>query len=432
MEKRMIVTGIICVVVILCACVVSFIPSIFYAYSVEIPKDTDLPLNNSSPFKMNLSFPCNPPLIFTNQSVICKPPCDWLPYSEREQLAIVIADWFTAVFSITCFGIVLVTWIKLPELMKFPHFIILIMAGSQPFIVLLVNIPKFGKTTKFYCNSPFLDKTPSTYCEVQGFLIHYTSLVIGEMFVLYNAVLMKRLVIDKIPTETQNNRILVAIFLALFILPLLAPFYVLKYGGNYLAVNLRHCFPKDATVAYYSTLLPQQIFFCVGTTFLLLVIFKIIKERKSALIASPSQAKRREVQLQKIAIQFIMVIISYVICSYLTYGVICITLHNRKAYRIFLERYFGCLMFMKDCPKDFRRYNVSCAVFVLFILSGNVFQCGTFILLAGKKTARQLWKSWWCNVVDVFRPAVGNASSPKTSSVQELQQSSMEQNESIQ
>ena len=42
----MIVTRIVCVVVILCACVVSFIPSIFYAYSVEIPKDTDLPYNN--------------------------------------------------------------------------------------------------------------------------------------------------------------------------------------------------------------------------------------------------------------------------------------------------------------------------------------------------------------------------------------------------
>lgn len=62
------------------------------------------------------------------------------------------------------------------------------------FIEILVIIPKLEERSKLFCSSEFLDEAvsaPTTFCETQGALIHFVSLVIGELFVIYNAVLLK-------------------------------------------------------------------------------------------------------------------------------------------------------------------------------------------------------------------------------------------------
>ena len=55
--------------------------------------------------------------------------------------------------------------------------------------------------------------------------------------------------------------------------------------------------------------------------------------------------------MQKIALQFIVVIMSYIVSILLSYGVLCIQLNNRKAYKMSLENYFKCLIFHKNCPE---------------------------------------------------------------------------------
>ncbi|CAB3983939.1 uncharacterized protein LOC111334640 isoform X1 [Paramuricea clavata] len=430
MKTGTILAYVLCGVIIICAWVVCFLPTIFYMNPLEIP-----PNENHVNVSLNTSlmplFPCNPPLIFSNQSGFCKPACDWLPFSKQEQHGMLIADWITTIFCITCFCIILATWLKLPEFMKFPHFIILLMAGITAFIEILVIIPKLGKESEFFCSSVFADEAinkPTAFCETQGVLIHYTSLVIGELFVIYNAVLLKHLVLDKLPCESYSKKFLSILFLAVLILPIFPVIYVLKAGDSYTVLYLRYCFPRNADEGYFSCLLPQQLFVGIGTTCILLVIFKLIKERKSSLIGSPSQARRRQIQLQKIAIQFIIVIISYIVCVYLSYGVLCIQLNNRRTLGKSLEEYFGCLIFTKNCPEDFREYVTPYGLMIVFLLAGIVFQGGTFILLVGKQKARNLWRSWWFDLTTKCRhPKPAKGRMPRsTSSAQELQPSTSE------
>ena len=62
------------------------------------------------------------------------------------------------------------------------------------FLELLVLIPKFSKRSSFFCSSTFLDEAaenPTSFCQFQGALIHYMSLVTGELFVIYNVMLLK-------------------------------------------------------------------------------------------------------------------------------------------------------------------------------------------------------------------------------------------------
>lgn len=73
--------------------------------------------SNVPNFPFMPSYPCNPPLIYSNKSGYCKPPCNWLPYSEYEQDAMAATDWITAVFCITSFLVVCLTWFKIPELL---------------------------------------------------------------------------------------------------------------------------------------------------------------------------------------------------------------------------------------------------------------------------------------------------------------------------
>ncbi|XP_028395783.1 uncharacterized protein LOC114519795 isoform X2 [Dendronephthya gigantea] len=374
--------------------------------------------------KITPSFPCNPPLILSKQAGYCKPPCDWLSFSEKEQQGMSIADWIAVVFSTTCFCLVFTTWLKLPEFMKFPHLLILLMAGMSAFIGILVIIPKLRERSKLFCSSEFLDdaiKTPTTFCEAQGALIQYVSFVIGELFVIYNAVLLKRLVIDKRPNESHSRTFLVVLSLVVIALPIIPVVYVLKFGSNYTVVNLRYCFQKNADEGFYSSLLPQQLFISVGITCMMLVIFKLIKERKSSLIGSPNQARRRQLQMQKIASQFIMVIISYIVCVFLTYGLLCIQLSNREAYEMSLKKYFGCLFFSNNCPRDFLEYETSYGLVIVFLLSGIVFQAGTLILLIGKQKVRRLWQSWWFSLVGMCRRP--SRKLPSTTSSIELQPS---------
>ena len=59
---------------------------------------------------------------------------------------------------------------------------------------ILVIIPKIGERSAFFCSSQFLEEAfnnPTGFCEAQGVLIQYASLVIGELFVIYNVVLFK-------------------------------------------------------------------------------------------------------------------------------------------------------------------------------------------------------------------------------------------------
>jgi hypothetical protein len=46
-----------------------------------------------------------------------------------------------------------------------------------------------------------------------------------------------------------------------------------------------------------------------------------------------------------------MVIISYIVCVYLSYGVLCIQLNNRRTLEKSLKEYFLCLIFTKNCPE---------------------------------------------------------------------------------
>ena len=424
MKAKMILVYAFCAVIIACTWVVCFLPTIFYRNPLEMPS------SNASLPDLPLASPCNPPLIpliKSNDSGFCMPPCDWLPLSEQEQQGMSIADWITAIFCTTCFCLVLITWIKLPEFMKFPHFIILLMAGIAVFIEILVVIPQIGKRSALFCSSEFLAEafnTPTGFCKAQGFLIHYASLVIGELFVIYNAVLFKHLVIDRLPSENYGRRFLTILFLAVLLLPLIPVMYVLKIGDSYAVLYLRYCFPRNESEGYYSCLLPQQLMLSFGTTCLLLVIFKLIKERKSSLIGSPTQARRRQVQMQKIALQFIVVIIAYIATTLLSYGVLCIQLNNRKALKMSLEKYFTCLLFTKNCPEDFREYETAYGVFIVFLLAGNVFEGGTFILLFGKQKARNLWKSWWFNLTGKCSPT--RKLSQTTSSIQLQAQTSAE------
>ena len=65
---------------------------------------------------------------------------------------------------------------------------------SHFLIEILAVIPKFGTPSKFFCSSEFLDEatdSPTAFCQTQGSLIHYASLVLGELFAIYNAVLLK-------------------------------------------------------------------------------------------------------------------------------------------------------------------------------------------------------------------------------------------------
>ena len=62
------------------------------------------------------------------------------------------------------------------------------------FIEILVIIPKIGNRTALFCSSQLLAEAinnPTGFCEAQGVLIQYASLVIGELFVIYNIVLFK-------------------------------------------------------------------------------------------------------------------------------------------------------------------------------------------------------------------------------------------------
>lgn len=308
-----------------------------------------------------------------------------------------LTDWFTAVFCTITFGVILMTWLKLPEFTRFPHIIILLMAGLGVFIELLVLIPKFSKKSTLFCSSIFIDKAienPTAFCQIQGALIHYTSLITGELFVVYNAMLFKNLVIDKLPAQGQNKRQLIMLSLPFIVLPIIPVILVLTSDDNYVPLYLRYCFPQSPQMAFYSCVLPLQIFLSIGITCLLIVIFKLIKERKSSLIGSQSQAKTRQLKLQKAAIGFIIVIISYIVCVYLTYGLICMQLSNSKAYAETLKQYFTCLIFTHNCPKVFLDYQSPSGVLILSFLAGNVFQAGTVVLLAGKTKTRNLWCSW--------------------------------------
>lgn len=392
-----------CGLIIAGAIVLCFLPTVFYMNPVPRPDETikgsSLQGNTSqqTPFVFIPSFPCNSPLILHNESGYCKPPCDWMPYTDQKQNAMAITDWITVVFCTISFFLLLITWLKIPEFMRFPHIIILLMAGSGAFIELLVLIPKFSKRSSFFCSSTFLDEAaenPTSFCQFQGALIHYMSLVTGELFVIYNVMLLKNLVIDKLPNYGYDNRQLIILSLLSTLLPIIPVIFVLKSDENYVAVYFRYCFPQDKQMSFYSCILPLQIFLSIGITCLLIVIFKLIKERKTSLIGCPSQAKTRQLKLQKAAFGFITVIISYITCVFLTYGLICMQLNNREAYKETLINYFKCLIFTQDCPKDFLNYQPPYGLLVLSFLAGSVFQAGTIVLLAGKTKARTLWLSW--------------------------------------
>jgi hypothetical protein len=88
---------------------------------------------------------------------------------------------------------------------------------------------------------------------------------------------LQHLVIDKLPNENYGKRFIAILLVAVLLLPLIPVMYVLKVGESYTVLYLRYCFPRNDIEGFYSLLLPQQLMVGVGTTCLLLVIFKLIK-----------------------------------------------------------------------------------------------------------------------------------------------------------
>ena len=77
---------------------------------------------------------------------------------------------------------------------------------------------------------------------------------------------------------------------------------------------------------------------------------------------------------------------------------------------------------------DYRKYETSYGLMVLFIMAGNVFQGGTLILLIGKKKVRNLWRSWWYSFTGKCKPPRSKELQTSTS-VQELEPSKMKEKE---
>lgn len=382
----------------------SFLPTYFY-FTSEKPDRRNATLGknltiSSGPAGYNASrgnsSHCNEPLIpqYLNNITVCVPQCGWTPLTKNEKDQI-NATTYTAFFiAIISLVFVLTTWCKVQQLWKFPHFIIVIMLAESTTIVTFVSVASLLGDNVF-CSSKFLPealKKATTFCIFQGALLHYLEGSVALWFVAYNVVVAKALVFQKLNPRGSSKWPFIISAAVSWLIPVIPVVIVLTSSDGYSApFYANYCFPSSSEMVFYTAVLPENVLFAIGVSFLCVIVWKLWKERQANVTASHDQAKIRKGKMDNVVKRLSLLMIFYSATVYLTYGSIGYLLNEENALETSLRRYFYCLYIQPNCPSDYRNY-VSHIPLLLNYVAAGIFPLATVLFLAANEKARAFWK----------------------------------------
>ena len=340
---------------------------------------------------------CNDPFIpkqFQNLTM-CVPQCGWNPFTRDEILQINAVTYTACCIAIISLILIWMTWCKVSELWKFPHFIIVIMLTESTTIVSFVAVGTLLGHDAF-CSSTFLEdasKRAAPFCIFEGVLLHYLEGSVTLWFVAYNFVVAKGLVFENLEPSRSSKWPFIISAAVCWILPIIPVVVVLTSSDGYTQpVFVNYCFPGSTKMFYYSAVLPENVLYAIGVSFLYLIVWKLLKERQAPITASHDQAKIRKSKMDDVVKRLTLLMVFYCATVYLTYGGIGYLLHKADALEASVKRFFYCSMLQPNCPKDYRKYTTPIPVILAYVAAG-IFPLATVLFLAANERTRRFWKT---------------------------------------
>lgn len=341
---------------------------------------------------------CNHPFIPQQQQLynitLCVPQCGWSPLTRDENYQINATTYTACIIAIISLILILMTWCKVSELWKFPHFIIVIMLTESTTIVSFVSVAILLGNDVF-CSSKFLSeasKKATTFCIFQGALIHYLEGSVTLWFVAYNVVVAKGLVFEKLKANVSSKWPFIISAAVCWILPVIPVVIVLTSRDGYsVPFFANFCFPSSREMFFYTAVLPENVLYAVGVSFLYIIVWKLLKERQAPITASHDQAKTRKSKMDSVVKRLTLLMIFYCATVYLTYGSNAYLLNKSEALETSLKRYITCLNVQPKCPRDYRKY-VSHIPLLLNYVAAGIFPLATVLFMAANERTRRFWK----------------------------------------
>ncbi|KAJ7394308.1 hypothetical protein OS493_000110 [Desmophyllum pertusum] len=289
---------------------VSLLPTIFYANKLPAPLEQQGNFNTSNQTMPIFRYPCSHPLVL-NEKNMCEPPCPWVMLTDAEDFALRVVDNFSIAVSLLGFVIILLTWIRIKQLRCFPHVIPLYIQGLSSAISFLIAVANGMGRKKAFCSSKFYKEAgenPTTFCTIQGVLIHYFSVALALWFVVYSINLLQMIYSDSL-VSLQGNRYKVkhvVCSLICWLLPCIPIGIVLgSKSTSYNGLSMRLCFPQpdadtdDTDTAFFTTTFITEVLLGVGCTCLFFVVYKLFMLRDTSMVIG-EQAESRKKKMNKV------------------------------------------------------------------------------------------------------------------------------------
>lgn len=376
---------------------IALLPAIFYANILPAPAESKV---NTSLLPPPVK-PCNHPLVWNPKHGMCEPPCPWVSFPGTEDFVLKVVDNFSISISLLGFVIVLATWIRIKQLRAFPHIIPLYIQGLSAAISFLLALANGMGREKAFCSSKFFAEAhehPTTFCTVQGILIHYCSGALALWFLVYSINLVQVVYSDSL-VSLQGNKYKIAhvvCSLICWLMPCIPVGIVLGLKtASYQVMQMRLCFPVGSDTEFFTTTFISEVSLGVGCTCLLVVVYKLFMLRDVS-TATGKQAESRKKRMNKVVKRVVFLMCAYAAITALTYAPICALQQHSKLLEYYIKQYFGCLMFQppEQCPRTYKKYTFT-ATFIVSYLCSAMFALTTVCFLAFNKQSRRLWNFWW-------------------------------------
>ncbi|XP_028413957.1 uncharacterized protein LOC114536803 isoform X2 [Dendronephthya gigantea] len=231
------------------------------------------------------------------------------------------------------------TWFKVPHLWKFPHFIIVIMITQSTIIVSFVAVGILLGPDAF-CSSKYLEEAynkATLFCVLEGALTHYLAGSVSFWFVAYNVVIAKGLVFENTQRNERSKWPFIISAACCWILPVIPVAIVLTSSEGYAASAMTYCFPKSNEMTFYTVVLPENVNYAVGVSFLFVIVWKLIKERRATINSSRHQNEIRKSKMGNVVGRLSLLMIFYTATVYLTYGGLAYQLNKVEALKTSLN-----------------------------------------------------------------------------------------------
>ncbi|XP_065843060.1 frizzled and smoothened-like protein H [Oscarella lobularis] len=392
--------------------VLTAMPLVFYIWK---PSSNDNPSNNETKAAsiaylraLNKSG-CPWPSVHSSskyaETMHCSPVClsdEWVSSALTGGLLASIS--IASVFAIICFVVVVITWIKIKDLRRFPQIITPFMMGAfaLPFIGFLLPL-LMGRKNAFcngYKDAFSMWEDPSPFCKAQGFLIHFGFVCSLTWWLcsIFNIFISLRCKTRPNPVRHHPKFLFVVEAVLSMGLPLVVTAIVLSTDAGYgtYSVEIITCGPASDNLMYFTFALPLQIITYIGSA----MVIYILKETRQRFTGRVDDTQRRPSSLsasqEALRRRFILLVIALPISFSIlmtTFGV------YNKLTEPSLVDYFEYVVCLRlgggdTCEAKHRTYGaIEMGIFNMFVFIFLSLALAAYAL--SPRVVRKYWKGRW-------------------------------------